>query len=103
MLETLGRAKRFRVPYCQCGNGYSVRLLRGGWKLSAMACELIGGVGHDKLVPAVPEIDFYCIDEEWNLLCLVLKMRYWAREHNFEKPILIRHNLLVAWHNEAFL
>lgn len=102
MTEVLRRARYVGVSYSQFGDEHFCPLCRGG-NYQCRLVALLMTWQHDIVVPVAPKVAFPCFDEKRNQPWLVVKRRFFAREHHIEKRLCMRHNLLVGWQNDRIL
>lgn len=60
------------IPFIRCVEKVSYQLL---------FVALLTDLQRDKVVPAIPAVAFWCLDEGWSQLWLVVNRQYWARDH----------------------
>lgn len=54
---------------------------------------------HENNVPIEPDVAPSCIGKDKRQSWLVVKRRYWAREHHLKSSLCMHHKLLVGRHN----
>lgn len=98
-MELFGLSRRFQALYSQCCDGHPGRPFREGGRSSVGLATLLATWWHDKAVPTVPGVSFFCFDKSWSRLWFLLERRYWARERHLKTGPSMGYSLLVDWHS----